>query len=260
MNYTEQINEDLIYTLTFEKNSNIRNGVYGYTQREFAFNSNKIEGSTLTKEHTASLFDNGSIYGEGTYKAKDIEEAQGHFSMFNYMLETLDEPLSEILIKAFHKHLKQCVFEDIANGYNIGEYKGRVNFVGEIETVKPSSVHEEMEKLLNWYQNEEKSVKTLASFHIQYEKIHPFQDGNGRTGRLILFRECLKNSICPFILQDSIRAEYIHCIAEAQKNLDCLNSDKLVSLFEKEQLNYYEKIKDALVSKTMCIPMPLQMR
>ena len=168
----------LLQTMLIEKQNKINSGVYALTQREFAYNSNKIEGSRLTKEHTSSLFDTGSIYAEGEYRAKDIEEATGHFVMFNAMLDTINSPLTEELIKYFHKCLKQGVFEDIANGYAIGDYKTRANFVGDIETVHPSMVHDEMINLITSYTKSNKSLHEIAEFHVKYEKIHPFQDGN----------------------------------------------------------------------------------
>ncbi len=248
MEYSTTVNSNLIYTLQTEQKHQIRNGIYGFTQRELAYNSNKIEGSTLTKEHTASLFETGSIYTESdeVYKAKDIEEMQGHFAMFHAMLDTLAEPLDEQMIKLFHKQLKQCVFEDIANGYNIGEYKSRRNFVGDIDTAAPEEVEEKMQELLSWYHENDKSLETLALFYARYEKIHPFQDGNGRTGRLVLFRECLKNAICPFILQDEDRPAYLAAIHKAQTKED---ASALVALMKKEQERYLERLRGSLMEQ-----------
>ena len=144
----KDFNKRLIETIRMEKENHIRSGVYGLTQREFAYNSNKIEGSRLTKEHTASLFDTGSIYMEGVFRGKDVEEASGHFAMFNEMLNSLEKPLSETVIKEFHRYLKQGVFEDIANGYAIGEYKKRKNYVGDIETAAPEEVADKIKALL----------------------------------------------------------------------------------------------------------------
>lgn len=144
-----------------------------------AYNSNKIEGSTLTEEQTASLFDTGVLpKSEDYYRAKDVEEMNGHFLMFNKMLDTLDLELTEELIKAFHYELKSGVFEDRANGYAIGDYKKRPNMIGIYETVLPSQVSDEMSQLLAWYNNQDISLEILAEFHARYESIHPFQDGN----------------------------------------------------------------------------------
>ena len=117
--------------------------------------------------------------------------------MFNKMLDTIDDPLTQELIKQFHYKLKSGVFEDRANGYAIGNYKKRPNMIGMYHTTRPENVADEMNVLINWYFKQEVNVAVLAEFHARYESIHPFQDGNGRTGRLIIFRECLKNEIVP---------------------------------------------------------------
>ena len=216
-----------------------RSGVYGYTQRLLAYNSKKIEGSTLTEEQTASLFDNGTLpKSDDYYRAKDVEEMNGHFLMFNKMLDTIEEPLTQELIKAFHYELKSGVFEDRANGYAIGDYKQRPNMIGIYQTVRPELVEMEMQELLNWYHNQKIHIAVLAEFHARYESIHPFQDGNGRTGRLILFRECLRNGIPPVVIEDSNRSEYLEALKEYKESSKL---DKMVKLFEKEQEYYYKK-------------------
>ena len=218
-----------------------RSGVYAYTQRLLAYNSNKIEGSTLTEEQTASLFDNGTLpISDDYYRAKDVEEMNGHFLMFNKMLDTLDELLTQELIKQFHYELKSGVFEDRANGYTIGDYKQRPNMIGMYQTVRPENVAREMYLLMDWYGNQEVNISVLAEFHARYESIHPFQDGNGRTGRLILFRESLKNGIVPVVIEDANRNEYLEALKKYREEEKL---DKLVKLFEKEQHFYLEKCK-----------------
>ena len=215
-----------------------RSGVYAYTQRTMAFNSNKMEGGLLTEEQTAYLFDSGILpKTDDFYRAKDVEEMNGHFLMFNRMLDTLEEPLTQELIKAFHYEFKSGVFEDRANGYAIGAYKKRPNMIGIYTTVKPDAVADEMEKLLAWYHTQKVDLSVLAEFHGRYESIHPFQDGNGRTGRLILFRECLRNGIIPFVIEDANRHEYVEALKAYREN-DC---EKLVALFRKEQEFYCNK-------------------
>ena len=160
-----------------------RSGIYAYTQRALAYNSNKIEGSTLTEEQTASLFDSGTLpVNPDFYRAKDVEETNGHFLMFNKMIDTLDEPLSSHLIKCFHYELKSGVFEDRANGYAIGDYKKRRNIIGIYETAYPEDVPLKMQELLQWYHNHDPSLSVLAEFHARYESIHPFQDGKVTQG------------------------------------------------------------------------------
>ena len=219
-----------------------RSGVYAYTQRAMAYNSNKIEGSTLTPEQTASLFDNGTLpQNDNYYRAKDVEEMNGHFLMLNCMIDTLNEPLTENLIKRFHHEFKLGVFEDRANGYAIGAYKERPNMIGMYKTVLPNQVSEEMGKLLDWYEQQEKNLDVLAEFHARYETIHPFQDGNGRTGRMILFRECLINpDLKPFIILDVNREKYIDGLKEYRENQ---KTEKLVSLMNQEIEDYYTQCK-----------------
>jgi len=227
--------------LFIEFNKRDRSGIYAVTSRELAYNSNKIEGSTLTENQTASLFDTGLLpVSDNVYRAKDIEEMNGHFLMFNHMLKTLDEDLSEEIIKKFHYELKSGVFEDKANGYNIGEYKTRPNIAGTMQTSLPVNISDDMKELLIWYKNSEKNLRAIALFHLKYEKIHPFQDGNGRTGRVILFREALKNDIIPPIIHDENRVEYIEGIKEYS---DTDSSEKLLELLMKEQNKYMKTVK-----------------
>lgn len=229
----------LLERFKIERNKFDRSGVYGYTQRLLAYNSNKIEGSTLTEEQTASLFDNGMLpKSDDYYRAKDIEEMNGHFLMFNRMLDTLEEPLTQELIKQFHYELKSGVFEDRANGYAIGEYKSRPNVIGIYHTVRPEKVEEEMAKLLEWYDKQVVTISVLAEFHARYESIHPFQDGNGRTGRLVIFRECLKNSIVPVIIEDINRNVYLEALKAYREGQ---NIELMVKLFMKEQEFYFVK-------------------
>lgn len=226
----------LCQDLLREKEANYRNGIYGYTQRKLAYNSNKIEGSTLTEEQTASLFDEGVLAVSDTYyRAKDIEEMSGHFLMFNKMLSTMEQPLSQDLIKAFHYELKSGVFEDRANGYAIGDYKKIPNFVGNHKTALPADVPEEMEALLQWYNGQEKHTRTFAEFHLRYERLHPFQDGNGRTGRLIAYRECLKNHVMPLIIEDRNRKRYIEAFNDYYET-DSVEA--MAELFQEEQAVY----------------------
>lgn len=229
----------LLERFKIERDKFDRSGVYAYTQRLLAYNSNKIEGSTLTEEQTASLFDNGTLpKSDDYYRAKDVEEMNGHFLMFNKMLDTLDKPLSQELIKQFHYELKSGVFEDRANGYAIGDYKKRPNMIGMYQTTRPENVAWEMHLLLDWYSNQNVDIFILAEFHARYESIHPFQDGNGRTGRLILFRECLKNEIVPVVIEDANRNNYLESLKEYREEKKL---NKLIKLFEKEQQFYLEK-------------------
>ena len=210
--------KELIRRFEIEQRKNDHGGIYALTQRMMAYNSNKIEGSTLTEKQTASLFDTGTLTSEdAVIRAKDVEEMTGHFVMFSEMQKTYTLPLSHELIKRYHDKLKSGVFEDIANGYPIGEYKNRRNMVSDIVTALPEEVESRMTELLEWYHAiPQHTLEDLAKFHADYETIHPFQDGNGRTGRIILFKECLKNGIVPFIIRDERKAEYYHTLNAAQ--------------------------------------------
>ena len=229
----------LLERFKIEHTKRDRSGVYGFTQRLLAYNSNKIEGSTLTEEQTASLFDTGILpKTDDYYRAKDVEEMNGHFLMFNKMLDTLDVDLGQKIIKSFHFELKSGVFEDRANGYAIGDYKKRPNMIGIHQTTLPSQVPEAMTELLNWYHAQDISLETLAEFHARYEIIHPFQDGNGRTGRIILFRECLRHDISPFIIEDANRPEYLEAL-KAYRQDGTVTA--LTTLFQKEQEFYFNQ-------------------
>ena len=239
--------ELLINRFLVEMKKNDRSGIYALTQRFLAYNSNRIEGSTLTEDQTASLFETGTLTSSGEIvRAKDIEEMTGHFLMFNEMLKSYNEPLSHELIKRYHYKLKSGVFEDLANGYPIGEYKNRKNFVSNIATALPSEVTDQMSLLLTEYNKRENhSLEEIARFHANYERIHPFQDGNGRTGRIILFKECLKNNLVPFVIDDKDKAKYYKALNDAQNNGDF---KQLCDFFENEQKVFYEIAKDFIIS------------
>lgn len=226
-----------------EAERNDRGGAYALTQRKLAYNSNRIEGSTLTEKQTASIFETGTIRSDGSvFRTKDVEEMTGHFTMFNYMLKTCEEQLSQKLIKEYHYRLKAGVFEDIANGYPIGEYKNRGNMVSDITTSEPEEVEADMQVLLDKYNSKEShNLRDLAELHARFEQIHPFQDGNGRMGRIILFKECLRSNIMPFIIGDDRKVEYYECLNNAQQNKEY---EPLLRFFEEEQKKYSEMVKD----------------
>jgi len=233
------------FAIEFKKQD--RSGVYGFTQCLMAYNSNKIEGSTLTEKQTASIFETGTLYADDTntvFKTKDIEEMNGHFKMFNYTLQYLDEPLSEAIIKQMHRSLKEGVFEDLANGYAVGEYKKRANRVSDIVTALPSEVPDKMQALLqDYHAKEDITLRDIAIFHACFENIHPFQDGNGRVGRMILFKECLKHDIVPVIIRDRNKGEYVRHLNNAQQHR---NFRGLLDYFQQEQDSYLNPTKELL--------------
>ena len=220
--------------------------LYHKTQLEFSYNTNHIEGSTITPDETASIYDTGTILtaSDKVIVLKDVTEIKNHFSLFKYMLDTIDENLTEDLIKKFHFILKEGTLTDEEKAwFNVGEYKSKKNFVGNITTSLPNEVSNDMKELLTWYERiENKKVEDIIEFHVKIKKIHPFQDGNGRVGRIIMFRECLINNIMPFYIEDRNKEFYIRGLKEYQTNNEkgylidtCLNSqdnyEKLAKFF-----------------------------
>ena len=225
--------KEITKALIAQKNMNLSGNLYHRTQLEFAYNTNHIEGSTITPEETASIYDTGTILTSinKVIVLKDMTETKNHFTLFKYMLDTLTEPLTEDMIKKFHFILKDGTLNDEEKEwFNIGEYKKLKNFVGNIITTSPENVSAEMQKLLEWYDGlTSKSLEDIIEFHVRFETIHPFQDGNGIIGRMIMFRECLYNDIMPFYIEDSNKEFYIRGLKEYQKEkgylIDiCLNS------------------------------------
>ena len=229
-----------------QKKLNLPGNLYHKTQIDFAYNTNHIEGSTITPDETASIYDTGTILASSNkvIVLKDATETKNHFTLFKYMLDTIDEPLTEKMIKDYHYILKNGTLSDKEKlWFNVGDYKKLKNFVGNIQTSLPSHVAEDMQELLNWYNNiKQKKLEDIIEFHVKFEKIHPFQDGNGRIGRIIMFRECLNNNIMPFYIEDRNKDFYIRGIREYQINNEkgylidtCLNSqdnyEKLASYF-----------------------------
>ncbi len=236
----------LLKQMLYEFQKGDRSGAYGYTQKNLAYNSNKIEGSKLTEEQTASIFETGTLGSDGTFfRTKDVEEMTGHFTMFNYMLQTYNLPLSHDLIKQYHFKLKAGVFEDIANGYPIGEYKNRINMVMNVTTAPPDEVPDLMTDLINRYEEtSEKNLAAICRLHAEFEKIHPFQDGNGRVGRMLIFKECLRNGVCPLIIYDDNRMEYYHALNATHEEHDFT---LLEELFVDAQKKYHDAIDPFLV-------------
>ena len=229
-----------------QKNIGLSGNIYHRTQLDFAYNTNHIEGSTITQDETASIYDTGTILAnrDKVIVLKDATETKNHFTLFKFMLDIINEKLSEDMIKKFHYILKTGTLTDSEKEwFKVGEYKSIKNFVGNITTSLPSNVANDMKELLDWYDTiDKKSIEDIIEFHVRFEKIHPFQDGNGRVGRMIMFRECLYNDIMPFFIEDRNRDFYIRGIKEYQNNNEkgylidtCLNSqdnyEKLANYF-----------------------------
>lgn len=197
----------ILSKLLEEKAIRLPNTLYHEIQIMFAYNSNRIEGSKLNEEDTRYIYETNTI--EGVKNTNDIIEVINHFSAFDYLLDTIFDPLSEELIKKFHSILKNNTTDSKLEWFNVGNYKSKNNTVSGLDTVKVENVHNEMKKLLSSYLIiKDKKIEDIIDYHVKFEKIHPFQDGNGRVGRLIMFRECLKNDITPFIIEDNNKYFY----------------------------------------------------
>jgi Fic family protein len=201
-----------------EKESRRMGGIYHSTQIKLAYNTNRIEGSKLSEEQTRYIYETNTLFvesGETTANVDDIIETVSHFSAFDYMLDIADEILTQEHIKRFHYLLKANTSDSKKSWFRIGEYKLKPNIVGKKETTLPEQVEEDIANLLTLYnQKKSKNIEDIIDFHYHFEKIHPFQDGNGRVGRLIMFKECLANNIVPFIIEDEFKFYYYRGLAE----------------------------------------------
>lgn len=166
-----------------QRKMNLSGNLYHKTQLDFAYNTNHIEGSTITPDETASIYETGTILtsSDKVIVLKDATEVKNHFTLFKYMLDTIEEKLSEDMIKRFHFILKEGTLTDEEKEwFVVGDYKKKKNFVGNITTSLPSEVAKDMQNLLDWYEKiDNKRVEDIIEFHVRFECIHPFQDGNG---------------------------------------------------------------------------------
>lgn len=201
---------DIKEILLMERKEKTKKRLYHLTQIKFAYNSNHIEGSTLTQEQTSHIYQTNSFISDKdeVIKIDDVVETLNHFKAFDYILDNVDV-LDENIIKEIHKIIKSGTSDSKKEWFNVGEYKKLKNFVAEEETSSPKNVQMEIQNLLKEYDSiKEKKIEDIIDFHYKFEKIHPFQDGNGRVGRLIMFKECLRFSIIPFIIEEKYRLFY----------------------------------------------------
>jgi Fic family protein len=209
---------ELLKILREEKSSRLKGGIYHQTQIKLAYNTNRIEGSKLSEEQTRYIYETNTLFldnGDTTANVDDIIETVNHFSCFDFMLDIACEPLSEQHIRRFHYLLKFNTSDSKKAWFRVGDYKLRPNVVGGIETTLPEHVENEMKNLIESYVGRNTiTINDIIDFHFQFEKIHPFQDGNGRVGRLIMFKECLANNIIPFIIEDEYKFFYYRGLAE----------------------------------------------
>lgn len=232
---------NVLEVLKEQKEMKLKGNLYHNTQIIFAYNTNHIEGNKLTEEQTRYIFETNSILFEGQTVASvdDILETANHFKLVDYMLDKANEQLTEDMMKEFHKILKEGTMDSRKEWFMVGNYKKVVNEAGGIKTTDPKNVQRDMSKLMEWYNSlENKTINEIVEFHVRFERIHPFQDGNGRVGRIIMFKECLKNGIVPFIILDKDKLFYYRGLKEYKSEkgylIDtCLNAqDQYTKMIE----------------------------
>ncbi|MBQ7197182.1 MAG: Fic family protein [Synergistaceae bacterium] len=201
-------------TLREEKSAKISGGLYHELQVRMTYNSNHIEGSRLTEEQTRLIFETNTIDAQAV-PIDDIIETVHHFRAIDYVIDIAEEKLTEKQIKHLHYILKHDTRDSTFSWFAVGDYKIRPNFVGGHETVSPGNVADKIKILLAKYNSQRKiSFENIVEFHVNFERIHPFQDGNGRVGRLIALKECLRHNITPFIIEESKKFFYYRGLSE----------------------------------------------
>lgn len=230
-----------------QKKSKFKGNIYHFSQVNFAYNSNKIEGGRLTEDETEEIFETDSFIpkSDEAIKFDDLTEMKNHFRLFDYILDIIDEKLTKDNIIEMNKILKRNTTDEENPRYNVGGFKvvpNKIGLINVIDTSSPEDVEKDLDDLLRWYK--ELSVVTIEDiieFHVRFERIHPFGDGNGRVGRIIMFKECLKNNIMPFIVLDKDKPYYMRGLKEYK-------NDKifLIDTIKNEQ-DIYEKICEELL-------------
>ncbi len=201
---------NLLDTLKDEKDSSLKGGIYHKLQVEMTYNSNHMEGSKLTHDQTRFIYETKTIgVQDSAVNVDDVMETINHFRCIDLAIDFAKRKLSETFIKQLHRILKTNTEDSKKTWFMVGDYKLYENIAGDRETVHPDKVNGEIKKLLSNYLKKDKhTFEEIVEFHVDFERIHPFQDGNGRVGRLIAFKECLKNGIVPFIILDSKKDFY----------------------------------------------------
>lgn len=212
--------QELTKELIEQMEQKVKGNLYHWTQVNFSYNSNKIEESRLTEEQTEMIFETNSFITkkEESMKMDDLIETSNHFKLFDFMLKHYDETLTKEMIINMNVILKKGTSDEDNPKYNVGGFKVIYNIIGMINVIKttPSEmVDQELTNLLYEYNSlDEAALEDIIDFHLRFERIHPFGDGNGRVGRIIMFKECLKNDICPFIIRDINKNFYIRGLRE----------------------------------------------
>lgn len=208
--------QNLLERLRAEKKASVKGGIYHKIQIELTYNSNHIEGSKLTHDQTRYIFETNTIGVENdALNVDDIIETANHFKCIDMVIDNATYRLTEKFIKELHFTLKSGTSDSRKDWFNVGEYKKLPNEVGGKETAKPEDTANKIKTILKDYnQKDEHTLEEIIDFHYRFEIIHPFQDGNGRVGRLIMFKECLKNNIVPFIIDEDLKMFYYRGLSE----------------------------------------------
>lgn len=242
INKHTDVPKTLLEVLKAEKSSKIPGGIYHKIQIDLTYNSNHIEGSHLTHDQTRYIFETNTIsVSDGTVNVDDVVETANHFKCFDMVIDNANHMPSEAFIKQLHAVLKNGTSDSRLDWFAVGDYKKLPNEVSGMVTTAPENVCAEMQKLLAKYNAiERKAFDDLLDFHHHFERIHPFQDGNGRVGRLLLFKECLRNNIVPFIINEDIKMFYYRGLKEWQSERGYLRDTCLSAQDKfKEYLDYF---------------------
>ena len=232
----------LLDVLRAEKAAKRHGGIYHRVQIDLTYNSNHIEGSRLTHDQTRFIFETNTIgMSDGAVKVDDVVETANHFKCIDMVIDSAAHVLSEAFIKQLHATLKSGTSNSRQDWFAVGDYKKLPNEVGGMDTAQPEEVASQMKKLLSEYNaNKEKSFDDLLDFHYRFERIHPFQDGNGRVGRLVLFKECLRNNIVPFIIDEDTKLYYYRGLKEWERERGYLRDTCLAAQDKfKKYLDYF---------------------
>lgn len=235
--------QTLLERLKAEKASALSGGIYHKVQIELTYNSNHIEGSKLTHDQTRYIFETNTIGVENdALNIDDIIETANHFKCIDMVIDNATYRLTEKFIKELHFTLKSGTSDSRKDWFNVGEYKKLPNEVGGKETAKPEDTANKIKTILKDYnQKDEHTLEEIIDFHYRFETIHPFQDGNGRVGRLIMFMECLKNNIVPFIIDEELKMFYYRGLSEWNNEKGYLTDTCLAAQDKfKKYLDYFK--------------------
>ena len=244
----ERSNKKKGHTLTLldilrdQKEGKYSGGIYHRTQIDLTYNSNHMEGSRLTRNQTRYIFETNTVGVENeVLNVDDVIETVNHFHCIDLVIDHADDILSEKFIKELHLTLKNGTSDSRKDWFAVGEYKKIPNEVGGMDTALPEEVADKMKTLLKEYNViKEKTLEDILDFHVKFERIHPFQDGNGRVGRLIMFKECLRHNIVPFIIEDNLKLFYYRGLKEWDNEKGYLTDTCLTAQDKyKTYLNYF---------------------